>query len=240
MTREVRGEKLKVGSFVFWLDFVPFVTFALFFFCMMSLVGCNGQQAKVSGADQAQSIQFEEKKAALEKMLDRKFENPDAHFELGQLYKAQLQWTKAEYHYNIALSFNPVHRQAQAAMVKLFLDSGNTAKAKTYANNYIKEVTASAGQSLELALAFQKQQLDDYALECYQQALRLGPNSAEVHKKVGYYYLSKNDTVKAEEHLKRSFRIDPRQPDVAGELGRLGVQVEIPRKTEKLDKIVEQ
>lgn len=234
MTGEIGGEKLKVKSFVFRLGFVPFVTFTLLFFCIMSLAGCNDQEAKVSEVNQAQSIRFEEKRAALQKLLDRKFENPDVHFELGQLYKQQLQWAKAEYHYNIALSFNPVHRQAQAAMVKLFLDSNNTSKAKTYANNYIKEATGSADQSLELALSFQKQQLDEYAFECYQQALRLGPNSAEVHKNVGYYYLSKNDKVKAQEHFKQSFQLDPRQPDVASELGRLGVKVEIPRKTENI------
>lgn len=234
MTREIGGEKLRVKSFVFRLGLIPFVNFTLLLSCIMSLTGCNKQQAKVSEVDQAQSIRFEEKRAALQKLLDRKFENPDAHFELGQLYKQQLQWAKAEYHYNIALSFDPVHRQAQAAMVKLFLDSNNTAKAKTYANNYIKEATGSAGQSLELALAFQKQQLDEYAFECYQQALQLGPNSADVHKNVGYYYLNQNDKVKAEEHFKQSFRLNPAQPDVASELGRLGVKVEIPRKTENI------
>jgi hypothetical protein len=45
--------------------------------------------------------------------------------------------------------------------------------------------------------------------------------------------------------LSRSFQLNPNQPDVAGELGRLGVAVKIPRKTEKntdakkLDKMVE-
>jgi hypothetical protein len=44
--------------------------------------------------------------------------------------------------------------------------------------------------------------------------------------------------------LVRSFQLNPNQPEVAGELGRLGVVVRIPRKTQKrtkrLDKIVEQ
>ena len=235
MTREVGGKKLKVANLIFWLDLLPFVSFTFLFLCTMSLIGCNGQNAKVSGTGQVQSPSFKEREAALKTLLNRKFENPDVHFELGQLYQEQMQWAKAEYHYNTALSFNPVHRQAQAAMVKLFFNSGNPAKAKTYANNYIKDSTISAKQSLELALAFQKQQLNDYAFECYQQALQLGPNSADVHKYVGYYYLNKNDKVRATEHFKLSFRLDPNQADVAGELGRLGVQVEIPRKTEKIE-----
>ena len=42
--------------------------------------------------------------------------------------------------------------------------------------------------------------------------------------------------------MTRSYQLDPIQPDVAGQLGRMGVVVQIPRKTKKnpknLDKIV--
>jgi hypothetical protein len=45
--------------------------------------------------------------------------------------------------------------------------------------------------------------------------------------------LTKNDNTRAKEHLTRSFQLDPKQPEVAGELGRLGVEVRIPRKTKE-------
>lgn len=251
MTGKDRSKKIKAGSFVFGLDSVSLFVFALLFFCTMFLVGCNGQKAGVVGTGQARlaagqvkSTPAEQKKAALLKRLDRKFENPNAHFELGQLYHAERLWLKAEYHYNVVLNFDPTHREAQAAMVKLFFDSGDTAKAKTYADIYMNQVASSASGAFRLALAFQKQHLDEYAFDCYQQALQLAPNSAKVHKQLGYYYLSKNDKVRAEEYLKRSFQLDPLQPEVAGELGRLGVEVRIPRKaekgTKKLEKIAEE
>jgi len=66
------------------------------------------------------------------KELDRKFENPQAHFDMGQVYQTEGITQKAEYHYNVALSFDPAHVQAQAAMVKLFLDGSNTTKGKNY------------------------------------------------------------------------------------------------------------
>jgi len=173
-------------------------------------------------------------------LLDRRYENPEAHFELGQLYQAERLWSRAEWHYNIALSFAPTNRQAQAAMVKVFIGSGETAKAETYADVYMSQVAGSPSGSLRLGLAFQNQRLDEYALACYQRALRLAPISAEIHKQMGYYYLSKSDKVRAKEYLTRSFELDPGQPEVAGELGRLGVEVKIPQETEKLDKIVEE
>jgi hypothetical protein len=56
---------------------------------------------------------------------------------------------------------------------------------------------------------------------------------------MGYYYLSKNDKVRAKEYLVRSFQLDPNQPEVAGELGRLGVEVRIPQRTDASGKQLE-
>jgi len=244
MTGKVRSRKSEAGSFVFWLGLIRLFTFALFLFCAILLIGCKSQRADVDASGQVRQIPAEQKKAALLKKLDRKFENPDAHYELGQLYQAERLWMKAEYHYNTALSFDPAHSEAQAAMVKTFLESGDTAKAKIYADIYMNMVAGSASGSYRLGFAFQKQLLDEYAFDCYQQALNLAPNSADVHRQLGYYYLSKNDNVRGEEYLKRSFQLNPLQTDVAGELGRLGVPVEIPRKTEKrtkkIDKIAQE
>jgi len=255
MTKRVRSRKSEAGSFVFRLqpsqpnllrrsrlDLITLLTFALLSLCTTLLVGCTSQG--VAGSGKVERIPAEQKKAALLKTLDRKFENPDAHYELGQLYQSERRWIKAEYHYNVALRFDPAHSEAQAAMVKVFLDSGDTAKAKTYADIYMNMATGSASASFRLGFAFQKQLLDEYAFDCYMQALYLAPSSAKIHKQLGYYYLSKNDKVRAEEYLKRSFQLDPVQPEVAGELGRLGVEVRIPRKVERrtrrVDKIAEE
>ncbi len=80
-------------------------------------------------------------------------------------------------------------------------------------------------------MAFQNQQLDGYALDSYQQALSLAPDSAEVNKQMGLYYLSKGDKTRAKEHFIASYRSDNRQPDVAHELGRLGVELRIRPET---------
>jgi tetratricopeptide (TPR) repeat protein len=199
--------------------------------CIILLAGCNRPSTK-----NKEQLSVDQREAALEKSLDRKFEDPAAHYELGQLYQSQGQWTKAEYHYDKALQFDPVYRPAHAAMVKLFIDSGDKVKAKNYADIYMNQVSGSPSQLLELALEFQKQQVDEYALACFHKGLELAPNSASIHKYLGLYYLSKNDKVKAEEHLVASFKSDGSQTDVARELGRLGVQVEIPQGTEKSTK----
>ena len=217
--------------------FAPYALLFALFVCTLLLTGCvettDNEKIKTPQETRITQISGQEKKQKLLKAIDRKFVNPSAHFELGQLYQADGLLAAAEYHYGTALGFDPVHRDAQAAIVKVLTDSGSMAKAKLSADTYTRQASSSPEWSLELGLAFQKQKLDEYALACYQQALRLGPNSAEIHKQLGYYYLSKNDKVQAREYLSRSFELNPNQPEVAYKLGQLGVGIRIPQKTEK-------
>jgi tetratricopeptide (TPR) repeat protein len=231
MTANVESKKLNTQCFAFDFDLVLIFTFVLLLCSALLLVGCNEQQS----SDSAPKVTMppEARKAELLNLLERKFENPQAHFQLGQMYHTEGLWAKAEYRYNVALGFDPAHADAKAAMVKLFLDSGDSAKSKTHAETYMNRAASSATQSLRLAVAFHKQQLDEYALDSYQQAFSLAPDSAEVNKQMGLYYLDKDDKVLAKEYLIRSFNIDSKQPDVAGELGRLGVEVRIPGQTDK-------
>src|SRR3972149_6607344 len=193
--------------------------------------GCSSESKsyKVSQpkADKVGKTTNEEKMAELLKRIDRKFEDPEAHYELGKLYQAEGMWSKAEDCYNTALNFKPAHRQAQAAMVKTLIDSGDKTKAAQLSDIYMGQASIDATESLRLALAFQEQQLDEHALACYRQALRLAPNSAKVNRQIAYYYLSKGDKERARDYLSRSFSLNPNQPDVAGELGRLGVETKI-------------
>jgi tetratricopeptide (TPR) repeat protein len=225
MAAKITSTRLGTGGCCFDRIFISVFTIVLFSLVALSLVGCDSQQ---TSANQVRTIPQDARKAELLKELDRRFENPQAHFELGQIYQAEGHTEKAEYHYNVALNFDPALVDAQAAMVKLFLDSSNPAKGKDYAKGYISGTSTSVTQSIRLGKAFEKQQLDDYALECFQQALHVAPGSAQANAQLGFYYLHQGDKDKAKQYLVDSFQLDPSQPEVAGELGRLGVEVRIP------------
>jgi tetratricopeptide (TPR) repeat protein len=210
--------------------------------CTFLLCSCNEEARAPKGVDRTVSAS-EKEKAAILKQIDDNYEDADAHYRLGKLYLANGLWSQAEHQQSIALTFDPVHRRAQAARVKALLGAGENTKAQLLADEYIKQATISAAASLELGLAFQNQVLDDYALKCYQQALQMAPNSAKINRQIGYYYLAKGNRDVAREYLSRSFQLNPYQAEVAGELGRLGVPVRIPRKkpadVKKLDEMVD-
>ncbi|MHC4642873.1 MAG: tetratricopeptide repeat protein [Planctomycetota bacterium] len=219
--------------------FHSFTSYALCFITLvftLSFMGClppteSDYAPQLNRISQAQSQQ---RKLRLLKAIERRFENPEAHFELGQLYQAEGLLVSAEYHYSTALRFNPVYRDAQAAMVKMKIENGDIAGGKLQADTYMRQVSTSAAGSRWLAMAFQKQGMDEYTLACYQQSIHLEPNSAETYKQIGYYYLSKDDKVRARDYLSRSFEIKPNQSDVALTLGQLGVEIRMPQKPETI------
>jgi lipoprotein NlpI len=231
MATKVESKKLRTEYSAFGFGRASVLFFALLLCFAFLFVGCNEPLADADAIAQQEIVSPDARKAELLELLERRFENPSAHFQVAQLYHAEGLWAKAEYHYNVALGFDPAHAEAKGAMVKLFLDAGDSAKSGTYADVYMNQAAGSATQSLRLAMAFQNQQLDGYALDGYQQALNLAPASAEVNKQMGFYYLGKDDKTRAKEHFIASYRSDNGQPDVAHELGLLGVELRIRPQT---------
>lgn len=176
-------------------------------------------------------------RASVERRIASNFEDSDAHYRLGKLYMLDRLLSKAEYEFSLAIGFDPQNRNAQAAHVKVYQVMGNKEKSAQLAEIYMRQVNSRAEDGLLLGRAFQAEGLDDYALACYQKALSLAPDSAVLNKHIGFYYLNKGDRVRAEGYLKRSIQADPYQSDVAGELGKMGVRIEVPRKASSGQKI---
>lgn len=190
------------------------------------LAGCK-KEAQTDTKQLPRSAR-ETRKAELLSAIDARYENPEAHYQLAKLYHQDGAMERAEFHYNVAMGFDPMHRRAQAAMVRLIKDRQDTQRAQITADLYINQASASSDSLMALGRNFQQEGLNNYALVCYQRAQSMDPNSAPIYKQLGYYYLAAGDKVQAEGYFRRSFDIDPNQPDVAAELGRMGVQVVVP------------
>jgi tetratricopeptide (TPR) repeat protein len=194
---------------------------------VMILSGCSWFQAK--DLTRVNPDVLNPEKERWQKEIDRKFDNAEAHYQLGKIYQGEGLLERADWEFTLALQFDPVMYKAQAAKVRVYQDMRRFDKSKLAAELYISQVAASAESSAMLGRGFQQEGLDDYALTCYQQALARAPNSAALHKQIGFYYLGKNDLVRAEEYLRRSVQIDPYQPEVAEQLGRMGVVIQVPQ-----------
>ena len=183
---------------------------------MVTLVGCQKPDTS------APTI------AKLNAQLKQKFENPVVHYQLGQIYQQQGDWNKAASEYDLAVKFDPVFWDAEAGMIKVLRLAGEEDKSAQTLQLYLRSASGFIEDSLALGNAFERQNLDDCALAAYEQALKMKPKSAAINKKIGYYYLARNNKDMAKTYLRRSFELDPYQPDVAGELGKMGLIVKTP------------
>jgi len=195
---------------------------------ILTLVLVSCKPAPTVPDPESNTIQLSQKAVLLEQ-IDKQYENPEAHYQLGKLYHAEGQLNKADFEYRVAIGFDPVHFRAQAALVKVLMDSKQTERADIIAELYTSQTAVSAEKSMMLGKAFQREGLSKYALNCYFQAVGLAPESAEPYRLLGYHYLDEGDKIRAEEYFRRSFELNPYQTDVSGELGRMGVIVQGPQ-----------
>lgn len=205
-----------------------FVMDGLLVCVLMILGGCAGTEAPAPPVNSGGAVPSDKTEAQLLADLNNKFENAQAHYDLARVYHKSQNWNKAEYHYNVALGFNPANRAAQAGLVKMLADRGAKAKSDGAANSYIRQAGVSVKETLRLGWEFEQLGMDEYALRSYRQAITAAPDSDAANKQIGLYYLGKGDSANAKQYLMRSLELNPRQPDVAGALGRLGVVVQTP------------
>ncbi|MBP8303124.1 MAG: hypothetical protein KBE04_03240 [Phycisphaerae bacterium] len=161
--------------------------------------------------------------------VDRNFQDPEAHYQLGEYYRSERLWDKARYHLDQAIRFAPSFRKAQVALVQMLLDKGDREGADQAVQGFIRQVSYTPAEAVDLAKAFARAGLDPYALACFDAATQGSPGSALAFKELGLYYLGKNDTGRAKANLIRSFELNPNQVDVALHLGELGTVVQVPQ-----------
>ncbi|MHC4284535.1 MAG: hypothetical protein ACYSWZ_16415 [Planctomycetota bacterium] len=90
MAGKNKNSKLKT------VKFHTFATYALlfaFFVCTLLPTGCvettDNETIRTPQETRIIQISGQEKKNKLLRQIERRFENPDAHFELGQVYQAE-------------------------------------------------------------------------------------------------------------------------------------------------------
>ena len=169
-----------------------------------------------------------DKESYLLSQLQTRYQNPDVHCELGRYYLNEGLLDKAKYHLETTLGFDPSHRSAQAAYIKLISKLEGDMAAQRLCAQYQRPLLSSTTELIKLAKALGDEGLDTLSLSCFQRVLSIQPNSSEANRQLGYFYLARKDTDKAKLYFSKSFELNPNQPDVSGELGRMGVTIETP------------
>ncbi len=194
---------------------------------MCVMAGCRTQANPTPGMATGR---IPDKESYLLAKLQTRYQNPDTHCELGRYYLNQGLFDKAKYHLERALGFRASHRPAQAAYVRLTAKLQGEMASQRLCAEYERQILSSTTEMLELAKALGEEGLDTLALNCFQKVLTVHPESAEANRQLAYFYLARKDNEKAKLYFSKSFQLNSNQPDVAGELGRLGITIQTPKR----------
>ena len=175
--------------------------------------------------DSLAGLSSEQQKQVLYDQIEARYEVPQAHYKLGQIFESESDLRKAGYHYETAADFKPYFWTAQAASVKAYQKAGNLDKAARLEAKWAT-MAANVDDCLSLAKAYESAGLTAQAKAIYDRIETVAPGSAKGFKASGYFYLHSGDKATAEEKFRRSFELDPYQPDVSAELGKMGVKLE--------------
>lgn len=179
--------------------------------------------------DSLAGLSADQQKQILYDQIESRYEIPQAHYKLGQIFEREGELRKAGYHYETAADFKPYFWAAQAASVKVYQDAKMPDKPARLQGKWAT-MASSADDCLSLAKAYELVGLTAQAKAMYDKAENVAPKSAKAFKASGYFYLAGKDKATAEAKFRRSFELDPYQSEVSAELGKMGVIVQSPRK----------
>lgn len=212
--------------------------FSLFFFLFPFLVQAGSAKFHVDvGLNHFYKKRFleayREFKVALEK--DQKY--PDAHYNLGRVYKAQGFIKEALVEFQIALKLNPNYVAAKRELnaIKASLENDVRAQLKIKGKENFNQTQFEpipAAEAEKKARQLLNQGRADEAIRYFEQALRQKEDDAGLNKMIGYLYFRQNRYSNSLERYSKAMQLSPADPEVPYAIGLIHMKTSMPEKAE--------
>lgn len=152
--------------------------------------------------------------------------NPDswqAHNSLGNVFKSQGRYNKAEHHYREALRIRPTMVGTIFNLGNLYVAKDELDRAIGYYNQALECVPNYVGPHINLGNVLLAQDKIDEAIDHFQVAIDITKGNALAHHNMGHALRRKGQLQDAVRHLEQALSI---QPDLAESHSELGLALE--------------
>jgi len=164
-------------------------------------------------------------------------DNPDAHYQIGRVYRRINEEVKAEEAFRKVVTLNPQYQPAYLELGDLYQHQTRFQEAlDAYINAAQINPNTPGGRNAQAKIPFLQGNLlaqsgkMEEALKAYQQALRITPDPAPIYFSIAQVYLAKGDLENAEAALVRTLEVDPKNQ---GALLKIGILYEQQGKLEE-------
>ncbi|HUW81305.1 MAG TPA: tetratricopeptide repeat protein [Phycisphaerae bacterium] len=205
----------------------------------ISVSGCTTHtvgELNRMGLDEYRKVRYSEAKAYFEQAWKMDRERPVTLYNLGRCamamgqqrfrqgrFAASLRYLDEAIHwFDSAIESFPGYTDAQIAHVQALDLQGKYRKALQAAEWADTYVGPGAKQKLVLAGHYERIGDLDEALLCYRQAAAIESDNSYVRAELGRFYARQGLTSQARAEFQRAQELRPTDPDVAGDLARLG------------------
>lgn len=176
---------------------------------------------------------YREFKAALD--IDPRY--PDAHFNLGRVYKAQGFIKEALIEFQIAVQLKPDYLAAkrELAALKQSLESDVSAQLKLQGKETFQQTefdNLTADEAEKRARQLLSQGRTDEALKYFDLALRERPDDTALNKVAGFLYFKQNRYTDALARYTSAQNSSPSDPEIPYAIGLIYMKTQVPQKAE--------
>lgn len=156
-------------------------------------------------SDLAKAGKFDEAEAAYKEVVAKAPTIPEAHLNLGYLYRQKKDWAAAEASYKKALELRPGYSEATSGLLAVYQASGQTEKAAELAST----ATGDATVQFDLAASLLNANKYEEALAAFQKASAADPSNPEPIYYIGAILVGLNRADEARVNLEKYISMNP-------------------------------
>ncbi len=162
-----------------------------------------------SGSDLIQRRRFEEAISVFQKVLQKKADDEEAHFNLGFCFARLTQMDQALHHYSEAIRILPEYAEAHNNLGNLLARQGHVDKAMEHFKAAILNSPENASAHNNLGTTLVRIGRIQEAIPSFEEASRLNTNYVEAHYNLGRAYQTQGRFQEAIRQYERAVQIDP-------------------------------
>ena len=158
-----------------------------------------------NATDLTQAGKYDEALAAYTELSAKNPSIPEVHYNMGFIYSQKKDWANAEAAYKKALELKPSYSEANAALLRVYQESGQAEK--------VTELAAAAGNDpkvqFNLGVTFLNAGKGEEALAAFQKASAADPSNAEPYFYMGTVLVGQNKVPDAVTNLEKYLSMNP-------------------------------
>lgn len=143
--------------------------------------------------------------AAYNELLAKNPSVAEAYLNLGYIYRQKKDWTAAETAYKKALEIRPTLTDANAGLINVYQESGQTEKAAALASS----AEGDAKVQFSVGVSALNSGKYDEALAAFQKAATADPNNADTYYYIGTIFVGQNKIPEARSSLEKYLEMNP-------------------------------